>query len=189
MEENQFKLDLIELIKVLEMCQSRELMAKIHNLSKDLLKCIKSGGKLITFGNGCSSSESSHLATELVSKCKLNHTPWPAINLSESASLITAIGNDYGFETIFERQVETFVNSEDLVIAFSTSGFSQNVIRGLRKADAKKCRAYLLTGANYKHSPEANWNYISIPSLSTMRIQEVHLLIIHFISEYCEINY
>jgi D-sedoheptulose 7-phosphate isomerase len=186
MAKTQLKLDLIELSKIISLCQSDEFLDKIDTLGRDLIKSIRGGGKLITFGNGGSASESSHLATEILSRCSIDHPPWPAISLPDFSSAMTAIGNDYGFDTVFERQVEAFVKKEDIVIAFSTSGSSKNVILGLQKASMQCSAVYLLTSKNYTHKPENNWKFIQIPSKKTTRIQEIHLLIIHYISENCE---
>jgi D-sedoheptulose 7-phosphate isomerase len=175
-----------ELSLVLDEFKNSTDFEKLKKLGQVLVSSILSNQKIILFGNGGSAAEASHFATELVSRCTTDHNPWPAFCLSDSATSITAIGNDYGFEHIFERQLEAIAQSNDVVIAFSTSGSSENILRALRLASNKNCISYLLTGAKYKHDPLSGWNYISVPSLRTTRVQEIHLFIIHLLSEFCE---
>jgi D-sedoheptulose 7-phosphate isomerase len=186
MDVNKVESDARELAVILQNLITGHLSNQIITLAEHLVRTIKNGNKLITFGNGGSSAESSHFAAELVSRCSKDHAPWPAISLGESSTAITAIGNDYGFENIFSRQLEAIAQKGDLVIAFSTSGASANIINALQLAKNKGCLSYLITSAKYVHNSENSWQSISIPSLKTTRIQEVHLLIIHSLSEYCE---
>lgn len=186
MQKFKIQKDINELIQTLDALMTEDLTTKIQNLSENLLNTIKSGNKVITFGNGGSAAESNHFAAELVSKCTVDHRPWPAQSLSESTSIATAIGNDYGFDKIFSRQLEAVGNAGDLVVAFSTSGSSPNVLSGLKTASSLGCNVFLLTGEKYVHNPQDTWKHITVPSKRTTRIQEVHLLIIHSISEYCE---
>ena len=186
MRNVKIKSDLENLLDTIKACNDPVFFQKVNELCLDLVATINSGGKLITFGNGGSAAEASHFATELISKCSREHEPWPALCLSDSNSSVTAIGNDYGFEKIFERQVSALVSRQDIVVAFSTSGSSPNVILALRKAVLLGCKSYLLTGLNYSHEIENNWKFISVPSKKVVRIQEIHLLLIHSISEFCE---
>lgn len=159
-------------------------LANIESLGVEIIRSLKQGGKLIVFGNGGSAAEASHFATELISRCSKDHAPWPAISLSDSSSNLTAIGNDYGFEKVFSRQVEGLATEKDCVIGLSTSGTSPNVINALKSSYEIGCRTYLLTGQ--KASEDARWTTIKVPSVKTTTIQEVHLWLIHVLSEFCE---
>lgn len=164
----------------------QEFINKIGELAEAIVVSIRGGGKLIVFGNGGSAAEATHFATELVSRCSKDHNPWPAISLTDSSSNLTAIGNDYGFEKVFSRQIEAIANEHDCIIAFSTSGKSPNVIKGLEIATKKTKNIYLVTGLNYIHDSINSWKYIAMPSNKTTVVQEMHLWLIHALSEYCE---
>jgi D-sedoheptulose 7-phosphate isomerase len=161
-----------------------DFLAVIESLGADIVRSLKQGGRLIVFGNGGSAAEASHFATELISRCSKDHDPWPAISLSDSSSNLTAIGNDYGFEKVFSRQVEGLATDKDCVIGLSTSGTSPNVIEALKISSEIGCRTYLLTGQNTIE--DARWTTIRVPSTKTTTIQEVHLWLIHVLSEFCE---
>lgn len=164
------------------------MINQFENLAEAIVSSIKEGGKLVVFGNGGSAAEASHFATELVSRCSKDHNPWPAISLTDSSSNLTAIGNDYGFEKVFSRQIDAIANEQDCIIAFSTSGKSPNVIEGLNFAIKKTSKSFLITGSEYFHDSSHSWKYISMPSNKTTVIQELHLWLIHALSEYCESN-
>lgn len=174
------------LISVLTKLNSEPILDSLSNLAQSLVQTINSGNKIILFGNGGSAAEASHFAAELVSKCSNDHRPWPAICLNDSSPVITAIGNDYGFDEVFRRQVEAFANSNDLIVALSTSGRSKNVVEALNYAHETGLKAYLLTGPVF--DSKLKCVTISAPISDTPRIQEVHLIWIHFLSEYCEEN-
>ncbi len=163
-------------------------LEQVIRIGSDMVETIRQGGKIILFGNGGSAAEASHFATELISKCSSDHEPWPAISLSDSSSNLTAIGNDYGFENVFSRQINGLASANDCVIGFSTSGTSENVLRALSSATTIGCQTYLMTGSNYNHNNVNKWSYLVVPSMETTKIQEVHLWLIHALSEYCEEN-
>ena len=104
---------------------------------------------------------------------------------SEYSSALEA-ANDYGFENVFSRQIEAIANEHDCIIAFSTSGKSPNVIKGLDVATKKAKNIYLITGLDYVHDSMSLWKYIALPSHKTTIVQEMHLWLIHALSEYCE---
>lgn len=135
---------------------------------------------------GGSAAEASHFAAELVSKCSTDHNPWPAISLSDSNPIITAIGNDYGFEKIFSRQLEAHLKNGDLVLGLSTSGNSLNVLNALEFSVSQGNNTYMMTGSRVANSPLDGLNLVRAPLEDTPRIQELHLIWIHFLSEYCE---
>lgn len=150
-----------------------------------LLDAVNRGNKIVFMGNGGSAAESTHLAAEFTGKCVLPHRPIAALSLNESISAITAIGNDYGFNEIFTRQVEAHVKDGDVVVALSTSGRSQNVLAALELAVKLKAKCYLWTGKVDLDFPGVEiWK---VQSNSTPRIQEIHLMWGHIIAEVFEI--
>ena len=151
-----------------------------------LLDAILSGNKIVFMGNGGSAAEATHLAAEFTGKCVVQHQPVAALCLNESLSAITAIGNDYGFDQIFTRQVKAHVKKGDVVVALSTSGRSQNIISALNLAVEQHALTYLWTGNVDLDIPGVEiWR---VPSGSTPRIQEVHLMWGHIIAEVFEIK-
>ena len=162
-------------------------------LSGDILEaanrikvCLKKGGKLILMGNGGSAGDSQHIAAELIGRFKKERKAIPAIALTVDTSSLTALGNDYGFETIFERQLEALAQKNDAVVGISTSGNSENVVRALKKANALGAETIGLLGNNGGKIKEIANLSIVIPSNDTARIQEVHITIGHIICELIE---
>lgn len=162
---------------------------EFSTLTNQCLQAISSGGRIFFMGNGGSAAEATHLAAEFVSKCCIDHDPWPAMALNDSISAITAIGNDYGFEEIFSRQVKAFANSQSVVIGLSTSGKSSNVLRGLRTARSMGAFTSLWTS---QLCPDTSMtlvdNKLIAPTISTPRAQELHLLWGHTMAEIIEIS-
>ena len=162
-------------------------------LSGDILEAatrIKSsldkGGKLILMGNGGSAADCQHIAAELVGRFKKERRAIPAISLTVDTSSLTALGNDYGFDTIFERQIEAHARENDAVVGISTSGNSENVVRALKKANAIGAETIGLVGNNGGKIKEVANLSIVVPSNDTARIQEVHITIGHIICELIE---
>lgn len=151
-----------------------------------LLGAFKSGGKVLLCGNGGSAADAQHLAAELVGKLKLERPALPVIALTTDTSILTAVGNDHGFEQVFARQVEALVSPGDVVIAISTSGNAPNVLEALRVAKAKGAIVIGLTGrdggklANLVDLP------LVVPADSTPRIQESHITIGHILCHLVE---
>ena len=151
----------------------------VTNAAADALaRAIGSGGKVLTFGNGGSSTQASHLAEELVGRFKKNRRPFPAISLSSDSGTLTCISNDFGYETIFERQIEAFAQSGDVAIALTTSGKSENVIRALRSAARRGAITIALTGSAGLDGATAD-HVLAVPSDDSAIVQEVHLILIH----------
>lgn len=143
--------------------------------------------KIAFIGNGGSAAEAMHIAAEFTGKCVNDHPPLPAICLNQSISSITAIANDYGFENIFSRLVEAELNSGDILIALSTSGKSENILRALNVAVEKEVKCYLWTGNNDIAITSVNvWK---VPSQETPRIQEIHLMWGHVVAELVELDW
>lgn len=145
-----------------------------------------SGGKLILFGNGGSAADAQHIAAEFVGKFNLKRKGLPAIALTTNTSSLTAIGNDFGYEKVFSRQVETFGSKNDVVIAISTSGNSNNVIEGIKSAKKNKIIVIGLTGKDGGKMSSAVDLIIKVPSSNTQNIQESHIMIGHIIVDLVE---
>jgi D-sedoheptulose 7-phosphate isomerase len=143
-----------------------------------LTKSLFAGGKVIAFGNGGSATQASHLVGELLGRFGDTRRPLPAIALNADSGVVTCIGNDFGYEMLFERQIEAFVQPGDVAIGFSTSGKSVNVRRGLSNAAHKGAITIALTGAAGLDGDDAQ-HILKVPSTSTAHIQELHLIVLH----------
>jgi len=163
-----------------------------EDLEKAALMCINSlnnGGKIILFGNGGSAADAQHIAAELVGRYKIERKALPAIALSTDTSILTSIGNDYGYDVVFERQVKALANSNDIIIGISTSGKSNNVINGISAGNTIGCKTIGLSGRDGgKFNKICNLNII-VPATETARIQEMHILIGHTICQLIDIEF
>ena len=158
----------------------------IHNFSELSWNTIKNNGKIVFCGNGGSAADSQHLAAELVSRYKIDRPPLASIALTVDTSALTAIGNDYGYNQVFSRQVAAICNKQDLLVGISTSGNSENIISAVQIAKEIGCETFgLLGNAGGKLIDEVD-NSIVVPSNTTARIQEAHILIGHIMCEYVE---
>ena len=173
-------------LKPINSLSSKEISNTLNEIAELIIEAIKNRKTIFFLGNGGSAAEASHFAAELVSKCVLDHAPWAAISLSDSTPIITAIGNDYGFNFVFSRQIEALAHEDDVVIAFSTSGTSPNVLAALEKSTELKCKSVLFTGQMCPETVSARYLAAIAPTELTPRVQEIHLLWIHLLSEYCE---
>ena len=158
----------------------------IEKLARMMIATIKSGNKILIFGNGGSAADSIHIATELVGRFQKERRPFPAMALPANISLLTALGNDYGFEYIFERQVAAFGKKGDLALGISTSGNSENVIRGILKASRMKLKTASLTGKTRGRLSGITDVCVCVPSTNTARVQESHIVIGHILCEIIE---
>jgi D-sedoheptulose 7-phosphate isomerase len=154
----------------------------IADATRLMITSISSGGKLIVFGNGGSAADAQHLAAELVGRYRQDRKAIAAIALTTDSSALTSISNDYGFDSVFSRQLEAIGKSGDVVLAISTSGDSQNVIRAVALAEKIGIPSIGLTGRTGGKLRAFVDVCLSVPSDSTPRIQEAHSLIIHIIS-------
>jgi D-sedoheptulose 7-phosphate isomerase len=162
------------------------LSGEILEAAQTIRDRLASGGKLLLMGNGGSAADSQHLAAELVGRFKKERAAIPAIALTVDSSSLTALGNDYGFETIFSRQIEALATAKDAVIGISTSGNSQNVIRALNLARNMGAATIGLVGHGGGNMKDCVDICIVVPSDDTARIQEVHITIGHIICEIIE---
>lgn len=160
-------------------------VSAIEDLANMMLATIKSGNKILIFGNGGSASDSIHIAAELVGRFQKERKAIPAIALPANISIVTALGNDYGFDSIFERQVEALGRQGDMALGISTSGNSKNVIKAVSRAAAMKMKTAVLTGGGGELSGIAEVS-VKVPSNNTARIQESHILIAHIVCEIIE---
>jgi len=154
---------------------------KIEKIVQIIIDCYKNNGKVVLFGNGGSAADAQHISAEFVGKYKLERKGLPAIALTTNTSIISAIGNDYGFERVFERQVESMVDDRDIVIGISTSGNSENVIKGILKAKEKGAKTIGFTGRSGGEMKDIVDILFNVPSDSTPRIQEAHITAGHII--------
>ena len=147
-----------------------------------VIKTLKKGNKIILFGNGGSASDAQHIAAELVVKYKKRRRTIPAISLSTDTSTLTAIGNDFSFNDIFSRQLESIGKPGDIAIGITTSGKSKNVINALKLAKKKKITSVILTKEKYpkrKQIEKISDFILGVPAEETARIQELHILVGH----------
>jgi D-sedoheptulose 7-phosphate isomerase len=144
------------------------------------------GNKVLVFGNGGSAADSQHFAAELVGRFSRERRALPAIALTTDTSALTAIGNDYGFDRVFARQVEALGRKGDVVIGISTSGASRNVVAALEAARAAGMTTIALTGRDGGEVGAAADVHVNVPSPATPRVQEVHRTILHVICELVE---
>ena len=150
---------------------------------------LNNGGKILIFGNGGSAADAQHIAAELVGRYKVERKGLPAIALTTDTSALTSIGNDYGYDHVFDRQVEALANKGDVIIGISTGGSSENVINGLKTAKELGCK---LIGFSGRDGGEMNGlcdvNLV-VPAQDTPRIQEMHIVIGHTICHIIDLNF
>lgn len=166
-----------------------DIECDIFKACEIVVDTLKSGKKILICGNGGSAGDSQHFAAELSGRYKKERAGLAGIALSTDTSAITAIGNDYGYEYVFSRQLEAIGNSGDLLVAISTSGNSQNVINALKSAKYKGIKTLGLSGKGGGVMNEFCDLNIVIPSNDTARIQEGHIFIIHTICQAVDLNF
>jgi phosphoheptose isomerase len=163
-----------------------EQTKNIHRAGQTIAATLRSGGKVLLFGNGGSAADAQHIAAEFVGRFVRERHPLPAISLTTDTSALTAIGNDYGFEQIFARQVRALGRPGDVVVAISTSGRSPNVLAGVKAAREQGLLTIGLTGGHDSLLAGIVDVPIVVPSASTARIQECHITIGHILCEIAE---
>ncbi len=162
------------------------LVDKIAEAAEKVADSLGQGGKIVFMGNGGSAADSQHLAAEFVGRFQRERDPLAALALTTDTSILTAIGNDYGFEKVFERQITALVQKEDVVIGISTSGNSENVLRALRRAKELGATTIAFLGCGGGTIKAEVDISITVPSSNTPRVQEAHLTIGHIICEEAE---
>jgi len=158
---------------------SEELLARIETFAERSADALGRGGKLVFFGNGGSAADAQHLAAELTVRLCNDRPSLAALALTVNSSVLTAAGNDYGFERIFERQVESLVTQGDVLVALSTSGNSPNVVRALDAAGRQGAFRVALTGETGGDVASRVDLLLNVPSTNSQRIQEAHITIGH----------
>jgi D-sedoheptulose 7-phosphate isomerase len=160
-----------------------ELLPELSAVARRLIEVYEAGGRLFTFGNGGSAADAQHLAAELVGRYRRERRPLPAVALSVDPSVVTAIGNDYSFEDLFARQVRAFAGPGDMVVGFTTSGRSPNVVDGLAAARELGATTVLFGGGDGSPAADHADHALVVPSSTTARVQEMHLLLLHLLLE------
>jgi D-sedoheptulose 7-phosphate isomerase len=162
------------------------LESQITNAADLIVDCLTNDKKALACGNGGSAADAADFCTELACRFVEDRRPYPAMNLSQGGSLITAIGNDYGFEEIFARQVRAFGSAGDVLIAISTSGKSKNIRRAIEEGRDRKLKIIALLGRDGGAAAGIADVDLMVKGESTARIQEAHKFILHVICEICE---
>lgn len=160
-----------------------ELMPLVAAVVERTRSAFAAGARLYTFGNGGSAADAQHLAGELIGRFRRRRRPLPAVALSVDPSVVTCIANDFAFEDVFARQVEALAGPGDVVIGFTTSGDSANVVRGLQAARDTGATSILFAGGDGGAAREHADLALVVPSSETARVQEMHLLLLHLLSE------
>jgi D-sedoheptulose 7-phosphate isomerase len=155
------------------------LIGRIAQFAEKSAAALRTGGKIVFFGNGGSAADALHLAAELVVRLRTERPGLAALALTTNPSVLTAAGNDYGFERIFSRQIESLVAHNDILVALSTSGTSPNVIRGLEAGRTRGAYLVAFTGETGGQLASKVDLLLNVPSLDAQRIQECHITIGH----------
>jgi D-sedoheptulose 7-phosphate isomerase len=159
----------------------KEQVPLIEKVADVITQSFLSGGKLILFGNGGSAGDAQHIAAEFIGKYEIQRKSLPAIALTTNTSSLTALGNDFGFEKIFSRQIEGLASINDVIIAISTSGNSSNVIDAIKMARRNKIKTIGMTGSSGGKMSSLVDFLIKVPSSNTQNIQESHIMIGHIL--------
>ena len=143
-----------------------------------IIASLKGGGKVLAFGNGGSATQASHLVEELIGRFRETRRPLPAVSLVSDAGVVTCIANDFGYAALFERQLEALATKGDVAVGITTSGKSENVLRGFESAKKKGAVTIALCGPNGLQGFAAD-HVLAVPSDNGAYIQEVHLMLLH----------
>jgi len=163
-----------------------DLDVQLGQAADEIKECLRSGNKLLVCGNGGSAADAAHFATELVVRFAKDRRAQPALCLASDGGLLTAAGNDYGFDEIFARQVAAFGQPGDLLICLTTSGKSKNVVRALEEAKGRKLKTIALLGRDGGSTVGMADVDLLVNSNSTARIQEAHQVLLHVLCELIE---
>ncbi|HEY8650020.1 MAG TPA: SIS domain-containing protein [Chthoniobacterales bacterium] len=163
-----------------------KLEAPLQRAADLIVECLNAGNKMLVCGNGGSAADAADFCTEFACRFMHDRRPFPALNLSQGGSLLTAIGNDYGFEEIFARQVAAYGKSGDVLIAITTSGKSANIKRSLETAKDRDLKTIALLGRDGGSTIGIADVDLVVPGNSTARIQEAHKFLLHVLCEAVE---
>ena len=163
-----------------------ELIGRIARFAERSAEALRAGGKLVFFGNGGSAADAQHLAAELVVRLRSERPGLAALSLATNPSVLTAAANDYGFEHVFERQIQSLVNAQDILVALSTSGTSPNVLRGIEAGRSRGAFLAGFTGETGGALAAKVHLLLNVPSRDPQRIQEAHITIGHIVCSLVE---
>ena len=160
---------------------SEELLGRIAQLAESAAAALAEGNKIVLFGNGGSAADAQHIAAELVVRLRANRPGIAALALTTNTSVLTAASNDYGFEAVFARQIESLVAPGDVLVALSTSGSSANIVRGVEAGLSRGAFVVAMTGETGGTLAGKTDLLINVPSCDSQRIQEAHITIGHIV--------
>lgn len=163
--------------------RTRSLLPQLREVGDLLIDCFARGGRLFLVGNGGSAATAQHLAGELIGHYSLDRRPLPAIALTADTAVLTCIANDYGYDDVFARQLRALAGPGDVVLAFTTSGRSANVVHALEVARGQGATTVMLGGGNGGPAAAHADRCLLVDHSSTARIQEIHDLLVHILSE------
>ena len=163
-----------------------DLIPQISIVAEELKACIKRGGKILLMGNGGSAADSQHIAAEIVGRFKKERRGLAAIALTTDTSIITSVGNDFGYDYIFARQIEALCRPEDVVIGITTSGNSKNIVAAIEEANKLGAITIGLTGGTGGKLTALCKHNLIMPSSETARVQEAHIFIGHSLCDLLE---
>ena len=161
--------------------KDKDLIVRVEEAAEVCIHCLKNGGKILLAGNGGSAADAQHIAGEFVSRFAFDRPGLPAVALTTDTSILTAIGNDYGYDKLFARQIQALSQKGDVFIAYSTSGKSPNIISALEEAKNQGVVCIGMTGNRGGPMNELCEYCLDVPSADTPKIQEGHALIGHII--------
>ena len=185
---NQINQIIEEKIEILNELKDSQYIQTVNIAINEIVNSLRQGGKILLAGNGGSAADAQHFAGEIVGRFMMERRAMPALSLCVDPSVMTCIGNDYGYDEIFSRQVEGLGNKGDFLIVISTSGNSQNLINAVQAAKEKKIKTLGLLGKDGGKLKDLCDYALIVPSNSTPRIQEIHTFTVHIICENIEKN-
>jgi D-sedoheptulose 7-phosphate isomerase len=169
--------------------QFQEQHVVLEAIALAMTAALRAGGKILWCGNGGSAADAQHMAAELMGRFRRERRALPSIALTTDTSILTAVANDYGYETVFARQVEALGNAGDVLVGISTSGNSRNVIAALKTARAQGMVTVALTGAGGGNMAAHADHFLAVESTDTARIQEAHIFAGHMLSDWIELDW
>lgn len=187
--KEQIELDLLAAVEVHQAILNEKLIhSQLEDLAVACLNALRNGGKIIFAGNGGSFADSQHLSAEFVSRLQFDRAPLASLALGTNSSSMSAIGNDYGYEEVFARELDVLGTDKDVFIPITTSGNSPNILKAISVAKRKNIKTVALTGKTGGKLLE-QCESIKLPSLRTERIQEGHILLGHILCALVETAY
>jgi D-sedoheptulose 7-phosphate isomerase len=162
------------------------LLPSVEDIGRQLCRAFENGNRAYTFGNGGSAADAQHLAAELIGRYRRERRPLPAVALTVDPSVVTCIGNDYTFDEVFARQVTALAGPGDVVVGFTTSGRSANVVKGLGAARTTGATTVLFAAGDGGEAVQYADLALLTPSMTTARTQEMHLFLLHLVSEWVD---